>query len=544
MKAIQPLQRSLSRAACLAGAAFAWTFWSSAAVVNVSVVNNAFTPASVSMNIDDQVTWKWAASDGGIPHSTTSNGGLWDSGIRTEPFSFSHTFASAGTFPYHCTVHAGLGMVGTVKVQGAVVNQPPVITTQPASQTVSAGMNVVFTVAATGTPPLSYQWSKDGTAVPGASKSSLKLTAVTANNAGSYSVVVSGPGGSTPSGDAQLTVQPSNSSAFVPGTYSGLFFVPNAVEQSSSGTVSLRNTAQGKFSGVLQSGRNRFPLTGQFDAAGAVSRTISRKGANPMTVVLQLDPNDGDRMSGSVSDGVFTAPLAANRAVFDGRQQAAPEAGLYTLSIAGSDDSSLAPGGSSVGTVRVDKAGKIRLAGSLADGTPISQSSVVSKSGDWPFYIALYGGQGSMLGWLSFTGATPEDIGGSVAWIKPGIPKARFYPAGFLLNTTAAGFAYNPPAAGTAILTSSNVVLRLHGGNLTQDMSEQMRLGPRNQVTDVNGRKLNVTFVPSTGTFRGRVTNPDTQKPVSFNGVVLEGLNLATGYFLGTNQTGKVTLAP
>ncbi len=48
-------------------------------------------------------------------HSTTSNTGVWDSGIHGEDFTFDHQFNSAGSFPYHCVVH-GTQMSGTVAV--------------------------------------------------------------------------------------------------------------------------------------------------------------------------------------------------------------------------------------------------------------------------------------------------------------------------------------------------------------------------------------------------------------------------------------------
>src|ERR1035441_6846270 len=48
----------------------------------------------------------------------------------------------------------------------------PVITTQPASQTVNAGQTATFAVVASGTAPLSYQWLKNGTVVPGATSAS------------------------------------------------------------------------------------------------------------------------------------------------------------------------------------------------------------------------------------------------------------------------------------------------------------------------------------------------------------------------------------
>ena len=57
------------------------------------------------------VHWIWADSF----HSTTSDTGVWDSGEHSTPHSFDFMFPSAGTFPYHCTVH-GFVMNGTVVV--------------------------------------------------------------------------------------------------------------------------------------------------------------------------------------------------------------------------------------------------------------------------------------------------------------------------------------------------------------------------------------------------------------------------------------------
>ena len=57
-------------------------------------------------------------------HSTTSSG-LWDSGLHTNGYSFSHTFPTAGSFPYICTLHS-VSMKGTVTVVG-VANLPPTV---------------------------------------------------------------------------------------------------------------------------------------------------------------------------------------------------------------------------------------------------------------------------------------------------------------------------------------------------------------------------------------------------------------------------------
>lgn len=82
----------------------------------------------------------------------------------------------------------------------------PTITNQPASQTVTAGANVSFTVAAAGTAPFAYQWRKGGVNLTGATSATLALGSVTASSAGQYSVVVSNSAGSVSSATATLTV--------------------------------------------------------------------------------------------------------------------------------------------------------------------------------------------------------------------------------------------------------------------------------------------------------------------------------------------------
>ncbi len=64
----------------------------------------------------------------------------------------------------------------------------PSITTQPTSLTVNAGAAATFTVAASGTAPLGYQWKKDGTALSGVSAASYAVAAAQSGDAGSYTV--------------------------------------------------------------------------------------------------------------------------------------------------------------------------------------------------------------------------------------------------------------------------------------------------------------------------------------------------------------------
>lgn len=87
----------------------------------------------------------------------------------------------------------------------------PAFSTQPQSQTVTVGATVTFTAAASGSP--TYQWRKDGTAIGGATAATLTLTNVQTSASGSYSVVATNSGGTTPSNAATLTVNQPAASA-------------------------------------------------------------------------------------------------------------------------------------------------------------------------------------------------------------------------------------------------------------------------------------------------------------------------------------------
>jgi plastocyanin len=94
-----------------------------AATTNVLVGDIYFYPPAVQINPGDIVQWDWV---GFLYHTTTSLSTpvpLWDSGVHTNGYTFSHSFPSAGNFPYWCSVHA-LQQTGTVIVS---TNSPPTV---------------------------------------------------------------------------------------------------------------------------------------------------------------------------------------------------------------------------------------------------------------------------------------------------------------------------------------------------------------------------------------------------------------------------------
>jgi LPXTG-motif cell wall-anchored protein len=80
----------------------------------VTIADFSFSPASLTINQGDTVTW---VNSGPTPHSATANDGSFNTGILKAGQSGSHTFNQAGTFSYYCQPHPY--MKATIVVQAA-----------------------------------------------------------------------------------------------------------------------------------------------------------------------------------------------------------------------------------------------------------------------------------------------------------------------------------------------------------------------------------------------------------------------------------------
>jgi hypothetical protein len=63
-------------------------------------------------------------------------------------------------------------------------------------------------------------------------------------------------------------------------------------------------------------------------------------------------------------------------------------------------------------------------------------------------------------------------------------------------------------------------------------------------IINLDTNKLTVTITSASGLFSGSIGVPGSGKTVAFTGVVLQKQNIGSGFFLGTNQSGRVLLSP
>jgi len=236
------------------------------------------------------------------------------------------TLADAGS--YTVTATNSLGSV-TSSAAVLVVNQTPLIVTQPASLTVLVGQSATFSVAVTGYPAPSYQWYRDTTLLTGETAATLTLGAVTVADAGSYTVTATNALGTITSATATLTVQPTfqasgrvtlvdefqpnNSGVGIPGVTLSLDTTPNATTAvtDGSGYFNIQGIPDGTYTltpsmpvgtkvmflppgqTVTVSGSDLADLRVQAALGYTVSGTASYSGAKTGRVYLRLDGGNG-----------------------------------------------------------------------------------------------------------------------------------------------------------------------------------------------------------------------------------------------------------
>ena len=126
----------------------------------------------------------------------------------SEPYGFAWLNVGEGTYSVKAVAFDNSSATSTSTVVNVTVAIPPSIGVHPVSQRIVTSSNVTFTVTASGTVPLSYQWRFNGANIGGATRSSYSITNVQTAHAGIYSVLITNIVGSVTSDNALLTVVP------------------------------------------------------------------------------------------------------------------------------------------------------------------------------------------------------------------------------------------------------------------------------------------------------------------------------------------------
>ena len=176
----------------------------------------------------------------------------------------------------------------------------PSITSQPASQTITAGQTAKFSVSASGTAPLNYQWQKNGGAISGATSSSYTTPAEAASDNGAqFTAVVRNSAGSVTSNAATLTV---TTPGQLSSSTSSVSFGNVDLGSSSAQSVTLTNTGGSNvsISNVTTSG------TGFTENGISTGLILSPGGSTTMDLIF------APAASGSATGSVTISSTALN----------------------------------------------------------------------------------------------------------------------------------------------------------------------------------------------------------------------------------------
>ncbi len=168
-----------------------------------------------------------------------ADGSLWTAGLNTNGQLADGTVAPSAVRKKVADDVSAIAAGGNVSlfVQRAGAGSEATILVPPQSQTVSAGATCRFTVSATGTGPVGYQWYKDGVALPGENNPELTVVCVDAVSAGSYAVEAIATAGRVRSPAAILIVGPAP--AIVPSSSSIAAGASTTLTVDASGTGDL-----------------------------------------------------------------------------------------------------------------------------------------------------------------------------------------------------------------------------------------------------------------------------------------------------------------
>ena len=156
------------------------------------VFNTPGTNSNITtVNVGDTVHWVWKTN----AHSVSSDTGAWtDSGVKNTGFTFDVTFATAGSFAYHCSIHGGVGrgMAGTINVVAPSATVTGNLALEGVSDLtlIKAPLGVFhISLRTPGTTTEKFGYDVTPAAHAGSANGSYTLTAVTP---GTYDVAIKG----------------------------------------------------------------------------------------------------------------------------------------------------------------------------------------------------------------------------------------------------------------------------------------------------------------------------------------------------------------
>ena len=289
--------------------------------VNVTVTAGQTATFSVSASGTAPLSYQWRKNTTNI------------SGATAASYTTPATTAPDNGAKFDVVVSNGAGSATSNQAILTVNAAPvaPTITTQPANQTVTAGQTATFSVVASGTAPLTYQWQKNGSAISGATATSYTTPVTTTADSGElFRVVVSNSAGSVTSNSATLTVSPGtgNSTVDVITYHYDNGRSGENLNETALAPANVNSTQFGK--------KGEFAVDGKVDAQPLYLSQVTINGQKKNVLYVATEHGsvyafDADSINGTTSTFLWkTTTLGSGETTSDNRGcgQVSPEIGI------------------------------------------------------------------------------------------------------------------------------------------------------------------------------------------------------------------------
>jgi hypothetical protein len=305
----------------------------------------------------------------------------------------------------------------------------------------------------------------------------------------------------------------------------------------------VKVTARKTYTGHPYVDGYRYALRGQLDPEAPENHTLKGHKAPTLALSLSVNPRTGtDVVAGLVQGNSATYEFTLLRAMAP--DDIAPNAAAnYTAEIQTKSTAPTLPGGIGYASFNLSRTGSVRLKGQLGDGQPFAAGGPIDLNSRLALFTTPYKGGGSIGGLVEFdqTATVPTAMG-ALDWEKKTDLKSKTYPAGFAKAAQFRGFRYQKPASHAPVLAFSAGIVKLLGSDLVFAPTEQAVTISGSKITSTGGFSASIDSGSGLwkGTFQAGAGGPKH----SFSGALLPSENRGVGVFVGTQQTGSVTLDP
>jgi hypothetical protein len=175
-------------------------------------------------------------------------------------------------------------------------------------------------------------------------------------------------------------------------------------------------SAKGKASGRLKLDGKQYAWKGTFSPDGALVVVIPRKGGLGNLILSLEITNNGEALTGTLSDGAESSDVSGKRATNRTAATKSPHRGRYTAFLSPPDPQN--DGGYGYAAVQVSAKGFLRMVAALPDGRTRSYGGLIDDAGSVPMHAFLPGGKGFLYGRIQFRDvANGSDADAEITWV-------------------------------------------------------------------------------------------------------------------------------